>query len=62
MKRITKGFIFLIIGLLSLGIYLYHETLIPNFGFEQIIAAISLVFMSISHRFFFKKKKERKTD
>ena len=62
MKRITIGIIFLIIGLMCLGVYLYHETVVPNFELEQIFLFISLAFMSISHRFFFKKKKERKTD
>jgi len=56
-KRILIGFLFLFIGLLCLGVYLYHETIIPDFESEQIIAFLALTFMMISHRLF-KKKKE----
>ena len=57
MKRKTLGFLFLFTGLLCLGVYLYHQSLIPDFELEQIILFLSLFFMLISHRLFKKKKK-----
>lgn len=55
-KRILLGFLFLFIGLLCLGVYLYHETIIPDFELEQIILFLALIFMMISHRLFKKRK------